>query len=101
MDRPQSEAKKRNIEKVIAYFDSHGGNIEEIANSLGMSRSSVQRYLNDSYVSEITSIEEAKLIKEYLKAMKNEGKSMGGRKSTDDGNYVKDESGKFRGSRRL
>lgn len=101
MDRPQSEKKKRNIERVVEYFDSHGGNIDEIANALGLSRSSTQRYLNDSYVAEIRSVEEARLIKEYLLAMKNEGNVKGGQKSTSDSRYVQDESGKFRGSRRI
>ena len=42
MDRPKKKKKKRNIERVVEYFDSHGGNIDEIANALGLSRSSIK-----------------------------------------------------------
>jgi predicted transcriptional regulator len=56
MTRPQSLEKLENIAKVVAYFDRHGGTIKEIARALGMTKSSVQRYLNAAEEPEVTPI---------------------------------------------
>lgn len=97
-DRNQSIKKKENIKKVVEYFDQHGGTIKEISEALDMTKSSVQRYLNDNTISEITSMETANKIKEYLLHMKKYGNKMGGLKSQENNIYIKDELGKFKGS---
>lgn len=99
-DRNQSIKKQENIKKVVEYFDQNGGTIKEISQATGIPKSSVQRYLNDLFVSEITSIETANKIKEYLTYMKNYGNKLGGAISQNNNNYVKNQDGKFNGSMR-
>lgn len=89
-DRPQSIERLKKIKKVWEYFDKHGGTIGEIAKALGMSKSSVQRYLNEG----------PKIIKEYLEANKKAGNSRGGQTSQARHGFSKDESGHFTGSRK-
>ena len=89
MDREQSLKKLENQKRVLEYFDAHGGTIASIAQALGLSKSSVQRYLSD-----VDSVSDLKLIKEYLQANKDDGRSRGGRNS----GFSKDKSGRFTGS---
>ena len=98
LNREQSQRKRERIIKTLEYFDQHGGNIKEIAEALGYSESSVQRYLTDELVSEITSIEEAEKIKEFLKAMKKEGNKRGGITSSKSNEILRGENGKFSGN---
>lgn len=100
MNREQSIKKQENIKKVIEYFDNHGGTIDEIASNLNMSTSSVQRYLNDELVSNLTSKEDALRIKEYLKSMKKAGNKLGGINYSINNEAIKDELGHFKGSKR-
>lgn len=93
MSRPQSLERIKNIIKVQEYFDKHGGTITEISKALGMTKSSVQRYLNAVEDSEIK-----EMIREYLAANKLEGKQKGGKISQSKYGYAKDESGYFKGS---
>lgn len=94
-DRPQSIKKIENQRQVLEYFDKHGGTIQEIADALNLSRSSVQRYLND-----VKNPEKLKIIKEYLKANKEEGNKNGGRVSQERNTYDRNELGLFIGSRK-
>ena len=95
MTRPQSLEKIENTAKVQEYFDRNGGTIKEIAHALGMSKSSVQRYLNAAQDPEIK-----ELIKEYLAANKYEGNRRGGLTSQEKNGYSKDETGRFAGRRK-
>lgn len=95
MTRPQSIEKIKNTAKVQEYFDRNGGTIKEIAQALGMSKSSVQRYLNAAQDPEIK-----ELIKEYLIANKCEGNRRGGLTSQEKYGYGKDETGRFTGRRK-
>lgn len=95
MTRPQSLEKIENTAKVQEYFDRNGGTIKEIAQALGMSKSSVQRYLNAAQDPEIK-----ELIKEYLAANKYEGNRRGGLTSQEKNGYSKDETGRFTGRRK-
>lgn len=88
-DRPQSLKKIENEIKVVEYFESNGGTIQQISDALNMKRSTVQRYLNS-----VSDPVQLKKIKEYLKRNQEIGKSKGGKNS----GYSKDEFGRFTGS---
>lgn len=90
--RPQSIKKIEAQARVFDYFDSHGGTIQEIANALGMARSTVQRYLND-----INDPEKLKLVKSYLSYYKSVGNQKGGIISQELYGYQKGSDGKFSG----
>lgn len=89
MDRNQSLEKERRMKLVHDYFKKHGGTIPEISKATGISKSSVQRYLNEGYT-----VDELKRVKDYLQSNKEEGRSRGGKNS----GYSKDELGRFTGS---
>ena len=98
LNREQSQRKRERIIETLEYFDQHGGNIKEIAEALGYSESSVQRYLTDELVPELTSKEDAKNIKEFLKQMKLEGNKKGGITSSETNEILREENGKFSGN---
>lgn len=91
-DRRQSIEKIEKQAVVLKYFDLHGGTIQEIANALGMARSTVQRYLND-----INDPEKLKLVKSYLSYNKSAGNQKGGIISQELYGYQKGSDGKFSG----
>lgn len=95
MTRPQSLDRIKNIAIVFDYFDRHGGTIKEIAKALGMTKSSVQRYLNAADDPEVR-----KIIKNYLSNNKKEGNRRGGQTSQEKYGYDKDKSGHFTGRRK-
>jgi len=88
-DRDQSLEKIKRRQLVHDYFDKYGGTISEISKATGISKSSVQRYLNEDYT-----IDELKCVKAYLQSNKDAGRSKGGKNS----GYSKDELGRFTGS---
>ncbi len=94
-DRRQSIEKIEKQAVVLKYFDLHGGTINEIASALGMSTSTVQRYLSD-----ISDPEKLKLIKDYLSNNKKMGNQKGGLISQDLYGYKKDSDGKFSGHKK-
>lgn len=94
-DRRQSIEKIEKQAMVLKYFDSHGGTIDEIASALGMSSSTVQRYLND-----IKDSEKLKLIKDYLSNNKRDGNKKGGLTSQNLYGYKKDSDGRFSGHKK-
>jgi DNA-binding phage protein len=101
LSEEQQIRKSANVLKAARYFLKYGGSMVEVAKALNMSSSSVQRYLNDEQT-----------IKEYLgeecfneiqgKLLKNkkEGLVRGGKNSTQNNEFTKDELGKFTGSRK-
>ena len=90
-EREQSIQRLENIKKVLEYYNAYGGTIKEIAQALGMSKSSVQRYLEAAQDPE---------IKEQLRQNKLNGNSLGGKTTQSQYGYEKDEFGHFRGSRK-
>ena len=94
-DRPQSIKKIEDQVKVFEYFDSHGGTIKEIAAALGMSRSTVQRHLND-----ISDPKKLSLIKGYLNDNKKMGNKNGGLISQEMYGFAKADDGKFIGHKK-
>lgn len=91
-DRPQSKKKIEDQIKVFEYFDAHGGTIGEIADALGMTRSTVQRYLND-----VNDPDKLLLIRDYLSSNKKSGNRNGGIISQELYGYKKNDDGKFNG----
>ena len=90
-EREQSIQRLENIKKVLEYYNEYGGTIKEIAQALGKSKSSVQRYLEAAQEPE---------IKEQLRQNKLNGNSRGGKSTQSQYGYEKDEFGHFRGSRK-
>lgn len=93
--RPQSIERLEKIKKVLEYFDKHGGTIDEISAALGISKSSVQRYLKEA-----TDSRDRQSISEYLAANKREGTKRGGKTTQQRHGFDKDELGHFTGSRK-
>jgi len=97
----EQEARRRlKILTVAKHFIEHGCSIEEISNATGISQSSVQRYLHDPLIiselgRDVYDLIETKINENKLKAVIKGGKTF-----AENNNYVKDETGKFKGSTR-
>lgn len=92
---------KRTLFTVQSFLDSDVHSLEELSSQIGISSSSIQRYLLDRKVIEEYFGEEIyEMVREKLAFNKSEGVSRGG---TNFANYnlsTKDASGKFTGSRK-
>lgn len=93
-----SEEKIDNIKMSVSLFLENDIYINEVAQIIGVSRSSVQRYLNDPLVEIIYGKKIVNKIKEKLKNNYNKGKQKGGINYSKNNQYVKRRDGKFNGS---
>ena len=85
--------------KVAREFINTGYSIEEVSNVTGISKSSVQRYLNDEKrIVNLLGHDSYNKIQEMLKVNKQEGLSKGGSISTTNNTPIRDENGKFAGN---
>ena len=85
--------------KVTEEFINTGFSIEEVSNITGISKSSVQRYLNDEKrIVDLLGREAYDKIQEMLKYNKQEALSKGGYISTKNNMPIRDENGKFAGN---
>lgn len=93
MDNVISEKEK----KVVDYFLEHpNAYISEIMEETGISKSSIQRYLQkhgDTYIKGLN-----KTIKDQLKENKTRGQRLGGIHSFQNNDFIKDEKGHFVGN---
>lgn len=96
----QYSLKKLNIlMSVRLYLVENKEYINEIANILSVSSSSVQRYLNDIIIEEELGYEIKEEIKEKLKQGKIKGNSEGGIIYSKKNIAIKDKKGRFMGSK--
>lgn len=83
--------------KVVDYFLEHpDAYISEVVKETGISKSSVQRYLQkygDTYIHSLN-----KTIKDQLKENKTRGQRLGGIHSFQNNDFVKDDAGHFIGN---
>ena len=98
-----SEKQEREINekilKVTEEFINTGFSIEEVAQITGISKSSVQRYLNDEKrIVDLLGHDAYNKIQEMLKINKQEALSKGGYISTRNNRPIRDENGKFLGN---
>lgn len=85
---------------VVSYFiNNPTASMIEISENTGISKSSVQRILNKSEYSNIIIKSTGNTIKEQLELNKLNGKRKGGRNYFQNNESIKDESGKFAGSK--
>lgn len=72
--------------------------IKEVAEIMGMSKSTIQRYLRDSLVKCLYNRDEQQAIDYKLKENIKKGKIKGGNNYAKNNQYVKRKDGKFNGS---
>lgn len=87
------------ILKVTEEFINTGYSIEEVSLNTGISKSSVQRYLNDEKrIVDLLGRDSYETIQQMLKTNKQEALSKGGYISTKNNRPIRDENGKFAGN---
>ena len=94
-----SKKDKKVLDTTIAFqITDYRGTNKEISEITGISKSSVQRYLNDKEtIEKLFSKDLYNKIKESLKENIRQARSIGGINSTKNNIYLKDEKGKFIG----
>ncbi|MDD6388506.1 MAG: hypothetical protein PUA68_05545 [Bacilli bacterium] len=94
-----SKKDKKVIDTTIAFqITDYRGTNKEISEITGISKSSVQRYLNDKEtIEKLFSKDLYNKIQESLKENIRQARSIGGINSTKNNIYLKDEKGKFIG----
>ena len=94
-----SKKDKKVLDTTIAFqITDYRGTNKEISEITGISKSSVQRYLNDKEtIEKLFSKNLYKKIQESLKENIRQARSIGGINSTKNNIYLKDEKGKFIG----
>ena len=101
MSKEQLYEKIKKIRLILMEINSCK-NIKEISEKTNISRSSIQRYLNDYEFllsNDLCTIDDCKKINNWLKVAKNEGVSRGGKNSQAKHGYEKNEEGKFTGNK--
>ncbi|MDD3187800.1 MAG: helix-turn-helix domain containing protein [Bacilli bacterium] len=96
--KEQSEEIVKKIVLVVLYFLETKASIKEISESLGISASSVQRYLSDKRIIKIFDQETYEGIKLMLSLNQQLGRHSGGVTSSLNNIPVKDASGKYIGN---
>ena len=94
-----SKKDKKVLDTTIAFqITDYRGTNKEISEITGISKSSVQRYLNDKEtIEKLFSKDFYNKIQESLKENIRQARSIGGINSTKNNIYLKDEKGKFIG----
>ena len=104
LSEKQQLEKINNIKIVVTNFLKDKKTIKEISQETGISKSSVQRYLNDKeYIREIYGLDANFIIEEIhrkLKQNKEEGISKGGTNFANNNISTKDKLGHFTGSKK-
>lgn len=100
-----NDDQRRNIDlkimKVTSLFLKHPTlSIEEISEKTGISKSSVQRYLNDPRIIELFDEEIYNTIQDFLKINRLESQRKGGFRSSKNNIPLRDSDGKFNGNRK-
>lgn len=96
--------KEEKIEVVARYFHEHGGSMIEVSEALkkdniNISKSSVQRYLNDKTIIKIFDEQTYEQIQKRLRQQKEDGVKKGGLTFVINNEYIKDKVGHFQGSK--
>ena len=94
-----SKKDKKVLDTTIAFqITDYRGTNKEMSEITGISKSSVQRYLNDKEtIEKLFSKDLYNKIQESLKENIRQARSIGGINSTKNNIYLKDEKGKFIG----
>jgi hypothetical protein len=100
----QSKLKAHNkmmkILNVARCFLDNGGNVDKVVESLGISKSSAQRYLHDEDIKTVLGNDAFDTIQKQLVQNKKEGLSRGGKNYAANNDFTKDALGKFTGSKK-
>lgn len=91
---------RQNILKVAKDLIENGGSIKDVARRTDLSSSTVQRYLNDSRLSEMLGKETVLKISTILEQNKANGLRKGGINSTLNNEPLRDEQGHFVGNKK-
>jgi len=99
------EQKKIKLKKILftvqSFLQSDCRSLEELSKEIGVSSSSIQRYLGEKQIiEEYFGTEIYEMIRERLTINKEEGLSKGGINFANYNVSTKDKSGKFTGSKR-
>lgn len=104
LNNEQYYAKLKKVKFVVDMFLSSNKTIYQIAVETGISKSSVQRYLNDyDSIRNIYGGSAILIMQEISKKLQdnyNNGVKLGGNNYALNNNYLKDDLGHFTGSRR-
>jgi len=96
----QEEIIRKKTLMVAKHFIQNGGSMEGIEKATGISKSSAQRYLHSPIITEALGQAAFDTIQDKLAENKKEALSKGGHNSVANNIIVKDEDGKFAGSRK-
>ncbi len=92
---------KRILFTVQSFLETDCNNLEELAQKINIPSSSIQRYLQEKQIIEEYFGEEIyDMVREKINLNKAEGLSKGGTNFVNYNIAIKDEKGKFTGSRR-
>lgn len=104
LSEQQYEKKLERIRLVVDSFLSNNVSITELATFINISKSTIQRDLNDiEYIREIYGGEAKDILKrisDKLKKNKENGLSRGGINSTTNNEPIRDANGKFTGNKK-
>lgn len=104
LSEQQYEKKIERIRLVVDSFLSNNVSITELATFINISKSTIQRDLNNiEYIREIYGGEAKDILKrisDKLKKNKENGLSRGGINSTTNNEPIRDENGKFTGNKK-
>lgn len=104
LSEQQYEKKLERIRLVVDSFLSNNVSITELSTFINISKSTIQRDLNDiEYIREIYGGEAKDILKrisDKLKKNKENGLSRGGINSTTNNEPIRDENGKFTGNKK-
>lgn len=96
LSRKQEIQKEKKILLVAKEFLNENMTIKDVASKTGISKSSVQRYLNEKeFLISALGINDYNKIKRLLELNKQEGLSRGGINSQLNYEQVRDENGKY------
>jgi len=100
LSKEQEESKKLKILVVTKMFLKTGGSIAEIAKETGIPSSTVQRYLHGEEIVRMLGQESYDIIQNKIADNKKKAVIKGGKNYAMHNEFVKDELGKFIGSRK-
>lgn len=100
LSKEQEELKKINILKVAKYFLENGGTMKEVELATGIPSSTVERYLESDEIIKTLGKESFDIIQNKKIQNKKEGLIKGGKQYAANNEFIKDELGKFVGSKK-
>ncbi|MDD2203453.1 MAG: hypothetical protein PHT75_00450 [Bacilli bacterium] len=100
LSKEQIEEKRLRILLVVKVFLEKGCSLAEVESTTGISSSSVQRYLHDEELISLIGVSTYETIQEKLLLNKKAALSRGGKNSALNNDIMRDDLGRFTGSKK-